>query len=391
MDLIRIAIDRPIAVVSAVLMAVLFGMLALTRIPIQLIPDVRKPVIQVQTIWLGAAPAEIEREIVNPQEEELKGLDGLETMISQSQSGRARITLEFAIGTNMDKALLLVSNRLDRVGGYPDEAEEPTLETSSSDDNPIAWIILKRQPGNTNPIEQYGTFVNDVIAERLERVEGVAGVNVYGGVDRELQVILDPQRLANYRLTVPDVLNTLRRESISISAGNVDEGKRRYVVRVEGELDTREAVRNVVLRSGAANSAAGGANGLQAQDNLDNARVGRVFVRDVAEVRFGFKEPSARIRHMGEESIAFNTVRETGANVIKVMAGIKEALAELKAGPVKDENLTVTQVYDETIYIDGAIELVIQNIWIGGILAAIILLLFLRSPRATLVISLAIP
>ncbi|MEM9358165.1 MAG: efflux RND transporter permease subunit [Pseudomonadota bacterium] len=391
MDLIRIAIDRPIAVVSAVLMAVLFGMLALTRIPIQLIPDVRKPVIQVQTIWLGAAPAEIEREIVNPQEEELKGLDGLETMISQSQSGRARITLEFAIGTNMDKALLLVSNRLDRVGGYPDEAEEPTLETSSSDDNPIAWIILKRQPGNTKPIEQYGTFVNDVIAERLERVEGVAGVNVYGGVDRELQVILDPQRLANYRLTVPDVLNTLRRESISISAGNVDEGKRRYVVRVEGELDTREAVRNVVLRSGAANSAAGGANGLQAQDNLDNARVGRVFVRDVAEVRFGFKEPSARIRHMGEESIAFNTVRETGANVIKVMAGIKEALAELRAGPVKDENLTVTQVYDETIYIDGAIELVIQNIWIGGILAAIILLLFLRSPRATLVISLAIP
>ncbi len=391
MDLIRIAIDRPIAVISAVLMAVLFGMLALTRIPIQLIPDVRKPVIQVQTIWGGAAPAEIEREIVNRQEEELKGLDGLETMISQSQSGRARITLEFAIGTNMDKALLLVSNRLDRVSGYPDEADEPTLNTSSSDDNPIAWIILKRQPGNTRPIEQYGTFVNDVIAERLERVEGVAGVNVYGGVDRELQVVLDPERLANFRLTVPQVLDTLRRESISISAGNVDEGKRRYVVRVEGELDTLEAVRNVVLRSGAADIASNATNGLPSQGSAENSRVGRVFVRDVADVQFGYKEPAARIRHMGEASIAFNTVRETGANVIKVMAGIKEALAELKAGPVKAENLTVTQVYDETVYIDGAIELVIQNIWIGGILAAIILLLFLRSPRATLVISLAIP
>ena len=143
MDLIRIAINRPVAVIAAVLMAGLFGILALTRIPIQLIPDVRKPVIQVQTIWGGAAPAEIEREIVNRQEEELKGLDGLETMISQSQSGRARITLEFAIGTNMDRALLLVSNRLDRVSGYPEEADEPTLNTSSSDDNPIAWIILK--------------------------------------------------------------------------------------------------------------------------------------------------------------------------------------------------------------------------------------------------------
>lgn len=391
MDLIRIAIDRPIAVVSAVLMAVLFGMLALSRIPIQLIPDVRKPVIEVQTIWGGAAPVEIEREIVNRQEEELKGLDGLETMISQSQSGRGRITLEFAIGTNMDKALLLVSNRLDRVSGYPDEADEPTLNTSSSDDNPIAWIILKRNPGNTRPIEQYGSFVDDIIAERLERVEGVAGVNVYGGVERELQVIFDPKRLADYRLTIPEVLTTLRRESISISAGNVDEGKRRYVVRVEGELDTQEAVRNVVLRSGAASAAINATGGPQAQNDIAANRIGRVYVRDVADVKFGYKEPSARIRHQGQASIAFNTVRETGANVIKVMAGIKEALEELKAGPVKAENLTLTQVYDETIYIDGAIELVIQNIWIGGILAAFILLLFLRSPRATLVISLAIP
>ena len=114
MDLIRIAIERPIAVIAAVLMTVLFGLLALSRIPIQLIPDVRKPVIQVETYWSGAAPAEVEREIVNRQEEELKGIDGLETMISSSGTGRARITLEFAIGANMDLALLLVSTRLDR-------------------------------------------------------------------------------------------------------------------------------------------------------------------------------------------------------------------------------------------------------------------------------------
>ncbi len=394
MDPIRFAIDRPIAVIAAVLMAILFGALALTRIPIQLIPDVRKPVIEVETNWAGAAPAEIEREIVNRQEEELKGLDGLEAMISDSQTGRARVTLEFAIGTDMNRALLLVSNRLDRVTGYPDEANEPTLSTSGSDDNPIAWIILKRAAGNTKQdMAHYGPFADDVIKERLERVDGVATVNVYGGVDRELQILVDAERLAKFRLTVPEVLNRLRRESVSVSAGNVDEGKRRYVVRVEGELDTLEAIRNVVLRSGAArtsetdtilgNSVAGGTTG--------ESTTGRIFVRDVADVRYGYKEPAASIRHMGEPAIAINTVRETGANVITVMQGIKRAIEELKSGPLQAEGLTLTQVYDETVYIDGAIELVIQNIWIGGVLAAFILILFLRSPRATLVVSLAIP
>ncbi len=392
MDPIRFAIERPIAVIAAVLMTVLFGLLALTRIPIQLIPDVRKPVIEVETFWAGAAPAEIEREIVNPQEDELKGLDGLESMISRSETGRARITLEFAIGTNMDRSLLLVANRLDRVTGYPAEANEPTLKTSGSDDNPIAWMILKRAPGNTKPIEEYGPFVTDVLKERIERVDGVAGVNIFGGIDRELQVLLDPEKLAAYRLTVPYVLSRLRQESVSLSAGNVDEGKRRYVVRVEGELDTIDAVGAVVLRTGAAPRNPATAN-LPAEPGAEPGagRFGRVFVRDVAEIRFGFKEPSARIRHMGEPAIAFNAVRDAGANVITTMEGIKRTLEDLRRGPLKDARLTITQVYDETVYIDGAIDLVVQNIWIGGVLAAIIMLLFLRSIRATLVVSLAIP
>jgi multidrug efflux pump subunit AcrA (membrane-fusion protein) len=148
MDLIRIAIDRPVAVIAAVMMALMFGLVALSRIPIQLAPDVRKPIIVVETSWGGAAPAEVEREIVNPQEEQLKGLEGLDSMVSTSETGQAEITLEFGIGTNMDRALLLVSNRLDRVSGYPSEASEPTLSTSGSDDNPIAWMIITREEGN---------------------------------------------------------------------------------------------------------------------------------------------------------------------------------------------------------------------------------------------------
>lgn len=376
MNPIKLAIDRPLAVLAVVLMAVMFGGLSLERIPIQLTPDVRKPVIEVQTIWPGAAPVEIEREIVNRQEDELRGLEGLDNMTSRSQTGRARINLEFAIGTNMDRALLLVANRLDRVSGYPDEADEPTLETSGSDDNPIAWIILQREEGNTRPMQEYGDFTQDVVAERLERVEGVAAVNVFGGVERELQIIINPSKLAEFRLTIPEVVRTLRSESISLSAGDIDEGKRRYIVRAEGELNSIKAVGDVVLRSDATNS---------------SQSLGRVLVRDIAEISFGYKEPTARIRQKGEPSIAINAVRENGANVIETMEGIREALNELREGDLKRERLKIEQVYDETIYIDGAIDLVISNIWIGGILAACILLLFLRSPSATLVISLAIP
>ncbi len=377
MNLIRIAIDRPVAVLAVVLMAVMFGVLALTRIPIQLTPDVRKPVIEVQTRWGGAAPVEIEREIINPQEDELRGLEGLDTMISRAQTGRARINLEFAIGTNMDRALLLVANRLDRVTGYPDEADEPTLDTSGADDNPIAWLILQREPGQTRPMQEFGDFANDVIAERLERVEGVAAVNVFGGVERELQIIINPTKLAEFRLTIPEIVQRLRSAGISVSAGDVEEGKRRYVVRVEGELNTINAVNEVVLRSDAVSA--------------DTTTAGRVFVRDVANVGFGYKEPRAHIRQRGGASIAINAVRENGANVIKTMVGIRAALDELRKVELPAAGLNIEQVYDETVYIDGAIDLVVSNIWIGGLLAAAVLLLFLRSIRATLVVSLAIP
>ncbi|MEL6509661.1 MAG: efflux RND transporter permease subunit [Pseudomonadota bacterium] len=374
MDIIRYAIDRPIAVVALVIMAILFGIIALTRIPIQLAPDVRKPIVVVETEWPGAAPSEIEREIVNPQEEALRGLEGLEIMTSRSQTGEAEVTLEFAVGTDMTQSLLLVSNRLDRVSSYPDEANEPSLNTSGSDDSPIAWVLLTAQDGNTRPMPTYGDFVEDVIKDRIERIEGVSAVNVFGGVTRELQVVVDPRRLSLYGLTVPQVVRTLQAENISISAGDVDEGKRRYVVRTEGNLNTEDAIRDVVLTSGASEGGAG-----------------RVRVGDVAEVAFAFQEPTTRLRFKGESGLAFNVVRDAGANVISVMEEIRTVLQDLSDGPVADAGLVMKQVYDETIYIDGAIDLVTQNIWIGGALAALILMLFLRSPRATLVVSLAIP
>jgi len=376
MDLIRIAIERPIAVLAVVIMAVMFGVVALTAIPIQLTPDVRKPVMTVETSWPGASPAEVEREIINEQEEVLRGLQGLERMTARARDGAGEIELEFAVGQNMDRALLLVSNRLDRVEGYPDEADEPRLDTSGTEDNPIAWFILTRTAGNERPIHTHRDFVEDVVQDRLERVAGVARVNVYGGSEREMQVTIEPERMARYGLTVPDVVDALRAANIALTAGDVDEGKRRYVVRTEGDFTRTEQVAQVVLRS---------------HRDETTGRLGRVQVGDIARVAFAHKEPTANIRILGEPAMAVNAVRETGANVIETMEGIREAIAELGAGPLPDAQLEVRQVYDETVYIDSAIRLVQQNIFVGGLFAALMLVLFLRSGYATLIVSLAIP
>jgi HAE1 family hydrophobic/amphiphilic exporter-1 len=376
MNPIRVAIDRPVAVMAIVIMAVLFGVLALTRIPVQLAPDVRKPIVVVETVWSGAAPAEVEREIANPQEDAFRGLEGLERMTSRSRTGQASVSLEFAVGSDMGDVLLLVSNRLDRVGGYPAEAGEPTLNTSGSDDSPIAWVMVGAGEGNTRSLDEYGDFLEDEVKDRIERIDGISNVNVFGGVSRELQIIINPDELARYNMTIPAVVASLRTENISVSAGEVDEGKRRYIVRAEGKLDTIEAIQDVVLRSEGQ-----GSSGI----------LSRVRVSDVARVEFAYKENTAQLRFRGEPALAFNLIRDQGANVIATMEEVKSVLEELEAGPITRENLILEQIYDETIYIQGAIDLVVQNIWIGGLLAAFILLVFLRSLRATLIISLAIP
>ena len=376
MSLIHTAIYRPIAVISAVLMIVLFGLVALKTIPIQLAPDVNRPIITVTTFWPGAAPAEVEREIVNRQEEQFSGLEGLESITGRAEPGRSRISLEFSVGANMDRALLLVANRLDRVSGYPDEVDQPTLDTAGSEDNAIAWFIMNRSAGNNRPIHEFGDFVEDIIKERIERVPGVSRVDVYGGSERQIEIIVAPELLARYRLTVPALATALRAANASMSAGDVVEGKRRYVVRAEGELNSLQAVREVVVRS-SGQTAGGG--------------LARVTVDDIAEVRFGFKDPTANIRLLGKESLAMSAKRQTGANVIETMARIDEAISELNASVIPGSGLTLRQVYDETVYINSAIDLVKQNIWIGGSLAVLVLLLFLRSLRATLVIAVAIP
>jgi HAE1 family hydrophobic/amphiphilic exporter-1 len=272
--------------------------------------------------------------------------------------------------------LLLVSNRLNRVNGYPDEASEPTLDTAGSEDTAIAWFALTRAEGNERPIYEYGDFIEDVIKDRIERVPGVSRVNVYGGSEREIQITTEPRLLARYGLTVSNVTQALRQGNASMTAGDVDEGKRRYVTRVEGELNTLDTIREVVLRS---------------YEDPRSGGLARVTLGDVATVEYGYKEPDANIRMLGQSTLALNALRETGANVIEIMRGINAAVDELNASAVPNAGLVLRVIYKETVYINAAIDLVQQNIWLGGTLAIVVLLLFLRSLRATFIISIAIP
>ena len=376
MNLIQLSIRRPIAVIAAVIMAVLFGLVALNTIPIQLAPDVSRPLISIRTQWNGAAPVEVEREILKPQEEAMKGLQGLQAMTGSAQDGRSRLTLEFSVDQDMDKALLLVANRLDRVGGYPDEAGEPTLDTAGSEDSPIAWFRIVRRAGNERPIKTYGKIAEDLIQERIERVPGVGGISVYGGSKPEMRIIVEPARMARYGLTVLDVVNKLRGASASISGGSVEEGKRRYAVRTEGEIVSVEQAAAVVLRT---------------MQDPATGRVARVTLGDIASVELGYAKRESFLRANGRPAMGMAVRREIGANVIETIQGIRDTVEELNTGPLVQIGLKVEQVYDETVYIESAINLVTQNIWVGGILAIAILLLFLRSGRATLVVALAIP
>ena len=377
MNIISLSIQRPTAVVAMVIMIVLFGWVSLTKIPIQMAPDVRQPVIIIKTSWRGASPSEVEREIVSKQEEELKGIEGLKRIVGEAKHNEGVVTLEFSPGLDFNRILLLTANRLDRVTGYPNEADKPIISTSGTEDNAIAWYSLERVEGNERPITTYGDFLRDVVKDRFESIPGVAGVNLFGDNEREIQIIVDPAKLAHYRMTISELVTKLRGENASITGGNVNEGKRRYVVRTDGELSHPDDVRKILLRSETKNGS--------------GTSIGRVTLADVAEVQVAYKEAFAKARFRGNRAMAFNMTRSQGANVLETMKDIRRVANELSIGPVLLAGLKMQQVYDETDYINSSIDLVIQNIYIGGGLAILLLLLFLRSWRPTIVISAAIP
>ncbi len=372
MKLIEQSIRYPVSTAVGVILVVLFGFISLFRLPIQLTPNVEDPEITVQTTWPGASPQEIEREIVLEQEDQLKALEGLIKMESQSSSSVGTILLTFQVGTDIDAALVQVGNRLEQVPDYPDDVNKPVIRTVDPTSNATAWFVLK--PAGATPYdgEMHALFdyCEDFIKPEFERVPGIAASGVYGGRQQEMQVIVDPARLVAHGVTIGELRTAIDRENRNFSGGDFDEGKRRYVVRTVGEYRSTEDIENIVVAS---------------RDGVP------VYLRDVARVELSFRKAGAYVFNQGEIVLAINAVKEPGANVLDAMAGLKETMARLNAEQLAQMGLLLDLAYDETIYIDGAIDLVIQSLIIGGFLAIVTLLLYLRSGSSTLVIAVAIP
>ncbi len=370
MKIVDAAIKKPVTVTVGVILLVLFGIISLFRIPIQLTPNVDLPEISVLTDWRGASPLEVEREIVDAQEEELKSMEGLQEMKSESQDGSAFINLMFEIGTDNTEALLKVSNELEKVKKYPDNVEKPVIKSGGRREKAIAWMILGAREGYQGVLSHEYDFIDEHVKPRLERISGVASSNIYGGQDREMQVIVDPDALAARRVTIPELMRALDVENKNISAGNFEEGKRRYIARTVGEYKSVEEVAQVIIKR---------VNGIP------------VAVGDVARVELGYEDIELVVRHIGTPTIVMNAVREPGSNVLVVMERLGQVLEELNGSILKERNLVLEQVYNETNYIYSAINLVKNNIYLGGTLAVIVLLIFLRNFASTVIVAVAIP
>ncbi len=370
MDIIRFTINNPVKVAVGVLLVCLFGMLALFQIPIQLTPNVDEPKVTVTTRWTGKSAREVEREIIDRQEEKLKAVTGLRKMTSEAVEGRATVTLEFFVGTDKDAALRETDEKINQVTGYPPEVEEPEIEASDAAmASPIAWMILYSENEEVD-VSTLRDFVWDEVKPILERVDGLAAVDVYGGREREVHVLIDPARLASRKIALREVETALRDENVNVSAGTVPKGKREFIYRTAGEYEDPEQILNTVIAY---------------------QQGGPVYVRDVARVKLTHEKVRSFVRSKGRRVLAIPARRETGSNVIQVMEGLKEKIAQVNKELLQPRGLKLEQLYDETVYIDSAINLVRNNLFMGGALATIVLILFLRSIRATGVVALSIP
>jgi HAE1 family hydrophobic/amphiphilic exporter-1 len=370
MDLVQFSIKNPVTIIVGVILIVLFGLIGLSQMPYQLTPDVTVPEIEVRTTWPGATPYEIERDIIEEQEKALKGIPGLSEMESSSLNSQGSVTLRFTIATDVDEALLRVSNKLNEVPSYPENVEKPVINATGAATSPVIWIIMKSDEDNPNPIGTYKTFFENEIRQYLERVEGVADLFIGGGMERQMHVTVDPAKLSSYNLTIDGFINLLRAENVDVSAGTMGVGRRNYRVRTVAQFRSSEDIENIIIRS-------------------DGQR--RIMVSDVAAVNFGFEKKSVAMIHNSKDGMAIGVKPEPGTNILEMTRRAEETVTWLNEEKMKPNKIYLDWVYDQRPYIQGAIDLVKRNILVGGIFAIIVLLLFLRSFSSTVVVAVAIP
>lgn len=403
---------RRVTIAMMTLTLVLFGLISLSSLKVELLPDLSYPTLTVRTDYEGAAPAEVETLISQPAEEALGVVKGLRKLKSVSRTGQSDVVLEFAWGTDMEQAGLDVRDKMETLQ-LPLEASPPVLLRFNPSTQPIMRLALSStaQAGDdaeaVRRLMELRRYADDDLKRKLEPVSGVAAVKVGGGLEDEIQVDIDQRRLAQLGLSLDDVIQRLQQENVNLSGGRLEEGSQRYLVRTVNQFADVEQMREMLLTKAGGNAESGGSTGgnqqlmmaiLGSRDpnviaalRSDGGGGGAspVRLRDVAEVRQGYKEREAVIRSAGNEAVELAVYKEGDANTVATADALEARLAQVREQLPRDIELTVVE--DQSVFIRHAISDVKFDAVIGGMLAVLIIFLFLRDGWSTFVISLSLP
>ncbi|HEY2400905.1 MAG TPA: efflux RND transporter permease subunit, partial [Steroidobacteraceae bacterium] len=361
----------PVAVAVIALFIGLLGTLGLSRLPLQLFPDINRPEISIQCQWRTASPEEVESELLEPLENVLQGMPGVEEIEGTANAGADQINLRFALGTDMKNALVEVIGRLNRLRPLPRDADRPIVTLGGGDGNAnetLSWFFVQQLAGTPGTIESQRRFIEDTVRARLEAIPGVAAVNVNAGPPDDVRITVDLERAAALGITVPDIAAQAAAAN-NVSGGQLDVGRRQYTLRFTG-LFKPDRLGDLVLtwRDGRP---------------VRLADVATIDVAPPTRQQFGYQN--------GNPAIGIQVFRTPGANVLGTLEAVKAEVAELRDGPLKAHGLGIEQSFDASLFIHRAVNLLSENLFVGTLLALIVVWWFMREPRVTILIALTIP
>ena len=409
---VEFATRRRVTVAMVTVSLLLFGLIGLGNLRVNLLPDLSYPTLTVRTEYTGAAPMEIETLVSEPVEEAVGVVKGLRKLKSVSRTGQSDVVLEFAWGTDMDQASLEVRDKLETLQ-LPFEVQPPVLLRFNPSTEPVLRVALSAagDGDSVRQLTELRRYADDDLKRRLESVPGVAAIRVGGGLEDEIQVELDIQRLAQIGLPVENVIQRLQQENINLSGGRLEQGSQRYLVRTVNQFSSVEEIRGMLVATQSASAAGGGADevariaaasgdasvlaaAMSAQSAVAaSSRAvadGRpVRLGDIATVDQGYKEREAIIRLDGREAVELAVYKEGDANTVATADAVHARIAELRERLPADIGLSV--VDDQSKFIRAAISDVKVDAVLGGALAILVIFLFLRSGWSTLVVGLSLP
>ncbi|AQA19229.1 acriflavin resistance protein [Halioglobus japonicus] len=365
-------IARGTLVTVSVLIVAVIGILAATRIPVQMIPDLDVRTIGVRTVWPGATPQDVEKELIIEQEDFLRNLPNLSRITSTAQTSSASIQLEFPLGVDMTDMMIRVSNALSQVPNYPENVDEPAVFASSFSSNAFMFFNVVPLPGNPRQLDMdlVRDFLIDNLRPRMASVPGVSEVDFWGGSMRQVQILVDPARLAQRGLTLMDVRNAIRTRNQDRSGGDLSSGKRQYMLRTIGRFEDLSELENLILD--------------RREDNV-------IHLKDVATVQLDHFEKRQFARYNGQENITIAIRRESGSNVIEIKQQMLAEVDALREQVLKPAGMDIVLSSDDVRYVEDSVATVWKNLILGALLATAVMYLFLRSGRATAVGVIGIP